>query len=66
MENISHEELKKLQGVRKDRWHKEKPNGPYYNGYSANSGYDLGHLTPSKITMYSDSLNYHSLKGYIK
>ena len=43
-----------------NKWHKEKLSGPYKKQYYTNSGYDLGHLTPSHITSYNDTLNYHS------
>lgn len=53
-------ELKELTGIRSDKWHKEPPYGPYNKQHYVKTGYDLGHLTPSDITSYSDSLNYHS------
>ena len=52
--------IKKLDGIRSDKWHKEKPTGPYKLKYYEGTGYDLGHLTPSNITSYDDTLNYHS------
>ena len=58
--HVTHIQLTTLTGVRKDRWHKEWPFGPYKKAAYVNTGYDLGHLTPSKITMYDDSTNYHT------
>lgn len=58
--SVTSEEILKLDDGRSDKWHKEKVNGPYKKQYYSNSGYDLGHLTPSHITSYDDSLNYHS------
>jgi len=57
---VSQEEILKLDEGRSNKWHKEKINGPYRKQYYSNSGYDLGHLTPSHITSYDDSLNYQS------
>lgn len=57
---VSYEEILKLDDGRSNKWHREKINGPYKKQFYANSGYDLGHLTPSHITSYNDSLNYHS------
>ena len=53
-------EILKLDDGRSDKWHREKISGPYKKQYYINSGYDLGHLTPSHITSYNDTLNYHS------
>ncbi len=58
--SISADEIQRLDEGRSNKWHKEKVNGPYRKQYYSNSGYDLGHLTPSHITSYDDSLNYHS------
>lgn len=57
---ISIKNIKKLDGIRSDKWHKENPIGPYKLKYYEGTGYDLGHLTPSNITSYDDTLNYHS------
>lgn len=57
---VKYKEILKVDGERSDKWHKEKPNGPYKKEAYVHSGYDLGHLTPSNITSYDDSLNYHS------
>ncbi len=57
---VTYQQVIKLDGKRSDKWHKEKPFGPYNREAYQRSGYDLGHLTPSNITSYNDSLNYHS------
>jgi DNA/RNA endonuclease G (NUC1) len=65
MHKVTYKEVKKLSGKRSDKWHKEKPIGPYKNKEPyQHSGYDLGHLTPSNITSYDDSLNYHSFSFF--
>ena len=58
--SVKYKEMLKIDGIRSDKWHKEKPFGPYHKDAYVHSGYDLGHLTPSNITSYNDSLNYHS------
>jgi DNA/RNA endonuclease G (NUC1) len=60
VQEIKISEIMALTGKRSDKWHKEKPFGPYYKDAYRNTGYDLGHLTPSNITSYDDSLNYFS------
>jgi DNA/RNA endonuclease G (NUC1) len=57
---VTYKKMLKIDGIRSDKWHKEKPNGPYKKSAYVNTGYDLGHLTPSNITSYNDTLNYHS------
>lgn len=57
-------DLQNLTGTRKDRWHVEAPKGPYKKTYYVNTGYDLGHLTPCKITMYDDSTNYFTFSMF--
>lgn len=64
MHKVTYQEVKKLTGNRSDKWHKEKPNGPYKKDLYLYSGYDLGHLSPSNITSYDDSLNYHSFSFF--
>lgn len=61
---ISAENIKKLDSERDDKWHKEKPFGPYNRDCYVHSGYDLGHLTPAHITSYDDSLQYHSFSFF--
>jgi DNA/RNA endonuclease G (NUC1) len=58
--NVTYKQMLKIDGIRSDKWHKEKPFGPYNKNLYKHTGYDLGHLTPSNITSYNDSLNYHS------
>lgn len=65
---ISKHELKytnflKLDSDRDDRWHSEIK-GPYTKEHYLYSGYDMGHLTPSHITSYNDTLNHHSFSFY--
>lgn len=62
--DLKWENFKKLDSDRKDKWHKEKPFGPYNKEYYHNSGYDLGHLTPAHITSYNDSVQYHSFSMF--
>ena len=53
----------KLDSDRDGRWFQDrykKVSKPAYKG----TGYDLGHLTPSHITSYDDSLNYNSFSLY--
>jgi DNA/RNA endonuclease G (NUC1) len=58
--NIDYKNIIKITGERSDKWHKEKPFGPYNKNIYIRTGYDLGHLTPSNITSYNDSTNYIS------
>ena len=65
---ISKHELKysnflKLDSDRDDKWHNEIK-GPYTKEPYQYSGYDMGHLTPSHITSYNDTLNHHSFSFY--
>ena len=65
---ISKYELKyvnflKLDSDRDDKWHSEIK-GPYSKEPYLYSGYDMGHLTPSHITSYNDTLNHHSFSFY--
>ena len=57
---LKYSDFKKLDKDRDDHWfqdiYKRKVNREAY----VNSGYDLGHLTPSHITSYNDSLNHVS------
>jgi DNA/RNA endonuclease G (NUC1) len=61
---VTYDELLKIDGNRDDNWHKEYPYGSYKKSPYSNSGYDLGHLTPSNITSYDDSLNFHSFSYF--
>lgn len=65
---ISKHELKyvnflKLDSDRDDKWHSEIK-GLYTKEPYLYSGYDMGHLTPSHITSYNDTLNHHSFSFY--
>ena len=65
---ISKHELKytnflKLDSDRDDKWYSEIK-GPYTKEHYLYSGYDMGHLTPSHITSYNDTLNHHSFSFY--
>ena len=57
---INYKDIIRITGDRSDKWHKEKPFGPYNKNIYVHTGYDLGHLTPSNITSYNDSTNYNS------
>ena len=57
---VTYAELLKIDGERSDKWHREWPGGAYTKDCLHKTGFDLGHLTPSNITSYDDSLNYHS------
>jgi len=58
---VSYSNITHITGDRSDKWHTEPPKGPYVhkNAY-VHSNYDLGHLTPSNITSYTDTTNYNS------
>ena len=63
---ISKQELKytdflKLDSERDDKWHSEIK-GVYSKKPYESSGYDLGHLTPSHITSYDNTVNFHSFR----
>lgn len=45
---------------RKDKWHNDLKQSPYSSNYNDNTKYDLGHLTPSYLTLYSEESNYNS------
>lgn len=64
VQKITYPDILRLTGIRSDKWHKEKPFGPYKKEYYLHTGYDLGHLTPSNITSYNDSLNYNSFSFF--
>jgi len=57
---IKYSDFLKLDHDRDNRWFQDKFKGNYKKEYFVNSGYDLGHLTPSHITSYNDSLNHNS------
>jgi len=53
----------KLDSDRDDKCHNEIK-GPYTKEPYQYSVYDMGHLTPSHITYYNDTLNQHSFSFY--
>ena len=53
----------KLDSDRDGRWFQERYKKASKSAYKG-TGYDLGHLTPSHITSYDDSLNYNSFSLY--
>lgn len=57
---LKYSNFKKLDSDRDNRWFQDKYKGIYDREYYVRSGYDLGHLTPSHITSYDDSLNHKS------
>jgi DNA/RNA endonuclease G (NUC1) len=58
--NIKYSEFKKLDSDRDNKWFQDKYKGIYNKQAYVNTGYDLGHLTPSHITSYDDTLNHNS------
>lgn len=50
----------KLDSDRDNHWFKDTYKGKYSKEPYLHSGYDLGHLTPSHITSYNDTLNHSS------
>lgn len=58
--DIEYSEFKKLDSDRDNKWFQDKYKGVYNKESYKNSGYDLGHLTPSHITSYNDTLNHNS------
>jgi len=57
---IKYSNFKKLDKDRDNRWFQDTYKGKYNKNHYKYSGYDLGHLTPSHITSYNDSLNHLS------
>ena len=57
---VTYKKMLTIDGDRSNKWHKEKPYGPYNKNLYKKTGYDLGHLTPSNMTSYNDTINYHS------
>lgn len=54
----------KVNGYRDDRWFQDTYSGKYIRSKYINSGYDLGHLTPSNITSYSKTINHYSFSMF--
>lgn len=57
---IKYSDFKKLDSDRDNRWFQDTYKGVYNRESYVHSGYDLGHLTPSHITSYDDTLNHKS------
>lgn len=57
---LKYHDFKKLDSDRDDRWFQDMYRGIYSKDFYVRSGYDLGHLTPSHITSYNDTLNHKS------
>lgn len=62
--SIKYTDFKKLDSDRDNRWFQDVYKGKYNKESYARSGYDLGHLTPSHITSYNDTLNHSSFSYY--
>jgi len=57
---ISYQNYLKLDSDRDNKWFKDTYKGKYNKEAYIHTGYDLGHLTPSHITSYNDTLNHNS------
>ena len=57
---LSYSNFLKLDKDRDDNWFEDTYKGKYKKKYYNKSGYDIGHLTPSHITSYDDSVNHIS------
>ena len=57
---LKYSDFKNLDSDRDNRWFQDTYKGIYKKEHYVRSGYDLGHLTPSHITSYNDTLNYKS------
>lgn len=57
---LKYSDFKKLDSDRDDRWFQDTYKGIYNKEHYVRTGYDLGHLTPSHITSYNDTLNHES------
>lgn len=58
--SIKYADFLKLDHDRDNRWFVDTYKGKYSKSYYLHTGYDLGHLTPSHITSYNDTLNHQS------
>lgn len=58
--SIKYSNFQKLDSDRDNRWFQDVYKGKYNKEAYIHSGYDLGHLTPSHITSYNDTLNHKS------
>jgi DNA/RNA endonuclease G (NUC1) len=57
---LKYKNFKKIDSDRDNKWFQDTYKGKYNREFYKNTGYDLGHLTPSHITSYNDSLNHDS------
>lgn len=57
---LSYKNFKKIDSDRDNKWFQDVYKGKYHKDDYLHTGYDLGHLTPSHITSYNDSLNHAS------
>lgn len=57
---LKYSNFKKLDSDRDDKWFQDTYKGIYNKEHYVRTGYDLGHLTPSHITSYNDTLNHES------
>lgn len=58
--NLKYSDFKKLDSDRDNRWFQDTYKGKYSKELYLHSNYDMGHLTPSHITSYNDTLNHNS------
>jgi DNA/RNA endonuclease G (NUC1) len=61
---IKYSNFKKLDSDRDNHWFQDVYKRKYNKEAYVHSGYDLGHLTPSHITSYNDSLNHASFSMF--
>lgn len=57
---LSYSNFLKLDKERDDNWFEDEFKGKYNKNSYYKSGYDIGHLTPSHITSYDNTLNHNS------
>lgn len=57
---LTYSNFLKLDKDRDDNWFEDTYKGKYKKDYYYKSGYDIGHLTPSHITSYNDTINHTS------
>jgi len=57
---LKYSDFKKLDSDRDNKWFQDVYKGIYNKENYVRTGYDLGHLTPSHITSYNDTLNHES------
>ncbi len=61
---IKYQDFIKLDSDRDNRWFQDTYKGKYIKARYSKTGYDLGHLTPSHITSYDDTLNHNSFSMF--